>query len=236
MHRRVLEAFLAICLLFVAACGPDRATPTGPGPQSGPSREVQYYYGWNGYLDPLESHTSVSSDAYLTTCPAQISLMGPVGWDGRIWYTNNGPYRAVINRPTVSRYVTVTGLVTEWSSPDGALAVSDSWQVTCESFLGLPTFRLESFLPQNWQIRYTPSSGGDDNQCIYQDMYDPSQPCGPGGTGGSGGGSGGSGGSGSGGTGGVSGGGCTQEYIYIEVSYDNGGTWSTWWEGMATVC
>lgn len=44
---------------------------------------------------------------------------------------------------------------------------------------------------------------------------------------------------GSGGTGGGTGGGgsvCHTEAITIEISYDDGMTWETWWEGYATVC
>ncbi|HSU17789.1 hypothetical protein [Longimicrobium sp.] len=43
---------------------------------------------------------------------------------------------------------------------------------------------------------------------------------------------------GSAGTSGDSGGGvvCHTEYIYIEISYDGGITWQTWWEGEAKVC
>lgn len=29
---------------------------------------------------------------------------------------------------------------------------------------------------------------------------------------------------------------CPSEFIVIEVSYDDGVTWQTWWEGYATVC
>jgi hypothetical protein len=43
-----------------------------------------------------------------------------------------------------------------------------------------------------------------------------------------------------GGTGGEGGGGgsqaCHEEYVYIEISYDNGLTWHKLWEGWATVC
>jgi hypothetical protein len=51
-----------------------------------------------------------------------------------------------------------------------------------------------------------------------------------------------SGGTGSGGTGsgGESGGGggsnCRTEYVVIEISYDGGNTWQTWYEGSVTVC
>jgi hypothetical protein len=33
-----------------------------------------------------------------------------------------------------------------------------------------------------------------------------------------------------------SGAGCSQEYVYVEVSYDDGATWQVLWEGWATVC
>jgi hypothetical protein len=40
-----------------------------------------------------------------------------------------------------------------------------------------------------------------------------------------------------GGGGGLGGGGeCHEEYVVIEVSYDDGITWSTLWEGNALVC
>jgi hypothetical protein len=75
------------------------------------------------------------------------------------------------------------------------------------------------------------SGGGDAGSCNSQIIYDPSTPpdqtC-PGG--GGGGGTGGGGGSGPGGST------CTSEYIYIEISYDGGATWSVWWEGYASVC
>jgi hypothetical protein len=43
-------------------------------------------------------------------------------------------------------------------------------------------------------------------------------------------------GSGGGGGGGGGSGACVQEYVYIEVSYDEGKTWHVIWEGYATVC
>jgi hypothetical protein len=43
-------------------------------------------------------------------------------------------------------------------------------------------------------------------------------------------------GSGSGGGGQGAGGACHQEYVVVEISYDNGATWSVYWEGYATVC
>lgn len=36
--------------------------------------------------------------------------------------------------------------------------------------------------------------------------------------------------------GGASDPGCTTEYIYVDESYDGGQTWTTVWEGDATVC
>jgi hypothetical protein len=42
--------------------------------------------------------------------------------------------------------------------------------------------------------------------------------------------------SGSGGEGGGGGADCHEEWVVIEISYDDGGTWETWWEGYATVC
>ena len=45
---------------------------------------------------------------------------------------------------------------------------------------------------------------------------------------------------GSGGGGGADDGGggwsCSTEYVVIEISYDGGATWQTWWQGYATVC
>jgi hypothetical protein len=32
------------------------------------------------------------------------------------------------------------------------------------------------------------------------------------------------------------GGNCRTEYVVVEISYDNGATWSVYWEGYATVC
>lgn len=95
-------------------------------------------------------------------------------------------------------------------------------------------------------------SGGGGGGCgnEYQAVYDPYSPTGNvgcGGTGGGGGGGdgwddGGDSGGGGEGSGGGSGGGdgdgtnCHVEHVVIEVSYDNGATWETWWEGDATVC
>ena len=50
------------------------------------------------------------------------------------------------------------------------------------------------------------------------------------------GGGGGGGGSDGGGGGGGGGGGCTMQYGKIEVSYDGGATWETWWEGWYSEC
>jgi len=75
---------------------------------------------------------------------------------------------------------------------------------------------------QPWRVG---SSG--EGTCNYsQIIYDPDQqePCPGGGGGGGGGGD------------DPSGSSCTSEFIVIEVSYDNGATWSTWWQGYANVC
>lgn len=32
------------------------------------------------------------------------------------------------------------------------------------------------------------------------------------------------------------GGNCRQEWVVVEISYDNGATWHTYWEGYATIC
>jgi hypothetical protein len=44
------------------------------------------------------------------------------------------------------------------------------------------------------------------------------------------------GGGGGGDPGGGGGSGCRQEYIVIEISYDDGKTWHVYWEGNATIC
>ncbi len=76
---------------------------------------------------------------------------------------------------------------------------------------------------------YTNPGGCEDPTELIYDPYDSdSGDCGSGGGGGGGGGSG-----GGGGGGGLS---CHTEFIVIEISYDGGLTWWTWWQGDATVC
>lgn len=78
-----------------------------------------------------------------------------------------------------------------------------------------------------YTVLTTASCGQDAYRLVDdQDPYDPYGPDCPG--------------SGSGGgdeSGGVGGGGaCHQEHVVVEISYDNGATWSVYWEGYATVC
>jgi hypothetical protein len=63
----------------------------------------------------------------------------------------------------------------------------------------------------------------DNTQIMYDPTYDPAE-C--------------SGGSSSGESAGGGGtpAGCTEEYVIVEISYDNGATWTTIWEGWADVC
>lgn len=75
-------------------------------------------------------------------------------------------------------------------------------------------------------------SGTDDSGCgyEYQLVYDPYSPT-QGGDGCDG--------TGPGGDPGESSGSdstCRTEYVFIEVSFDDGATWQIWWEGYATVC
>jgi hypothetical protein len=77
-----------------------------------------------------------------------------------------------------------------------------------------------------------------DSRLIVAEPYDPYNPDYGGGSGedcSDGGGASGGGGTGGGGSG-SGGSSCVREYVYIEVSYDEGKTWHVIWEGYADVC
>jgi hypothetical protein len=224
-------------LLLAMACDGDRV-PTSPDLQrsgSQPSFTVTYDNGWDGWME-YESQAESS----IITCPTPISGIGPVPYQGRYWNSMNGPYVAVTRTLIKTRYRRANLLPIAFASLDGARAAADWFEVGCKPFLGIPTFDIATFVPGNWVVTYEPpppDSGGGEGECETQFIYDPSQGCPGGGNGDDGGGSGGDdpgdgGGSGTGG-GGTS---CHTEYVFIEVSYDGGSTWSTWWEGYANVC
>ena len=239
MHHTTGRRLVGVSvLLLAAACGPDGSGPTGPKarPVPEPAPLVIYDDGWTGWLS--ESDAGVP-DGAIVPCPVRIDGIGPVLYQNRWWNSTNGPLVTTNRTLTASRYSHVLGLPITFASTDGARAVTQWFLVTCKSFLGIPTFDLASFAPGGWLVTYDPNSGGGggggggDGGCETQLIYDPDQPC-PGGGGGGGGEPtvtpGGGGGGGGGGTT------CHQEWVIIEVSYDGGATWSTWWEGYANVC
>jgi hypothetical protein len=185
---------------------------------------VEYSNGWDGWLSQ-----DIVLDGSIITCPSQIQGIGLVFYQNRVWTSQNGPYVTTTRTLTASRYAKANGFPVVFAATDGARATTSWFMVTCRSLLGIPTFDLMSFVPGGWVITYDPDgpgAGGGGGPCSLQIIYDPDQPCpgtgGPGGTGGGGDDGGGA--------------GCHSEYIFIEISYDGGSSWQTWWEGYATVC